>query len=96
VAGDSAAAGAGRAGAAGGAGRGGRGAGGAGGNAGGARRERVVLWKAPFGASDTTTLYQADGPISSLSFTDRRQADLRWHDGQQQRRDLSRRPRDAD
>jgi len=37
---------------------------------GGARRERVVLWKAPFGAADTTTLYQADGTISSLAFTD--------------------------
>ncbi len=68
IAGDSAAAGGGRAGAAGGAapagGRGGRGAGGAGG------RQRVVLWKAPFGAADTTTLYQADGAISSLTFTD--------------------------
>ena len=45
-------------------------AGGAGGNAGGARRERVMQWKAPFGASDTTALYQADGPISALTFTD--------------------------
>ena len=65
VAGDSAANGGGRAGAAPAGGRGGRG-----GAAGGARRERVMLWKAPFGPADTTVLYQADGPIAALTFTD--------------------------
>ncbi len=71
VAGDSAAAnGAGRAGAAGAAaGAGGR-AGRGGAAAGGARRERVVKWAPPFGVADTATLYQADGAISSLAFTD--------------------------
>jgi dipeptidyl aminopeptidase/acylaminoacyl peptidase len=64
---DSASNGGGRAGAAGAAGgRGGRG----GAAAGGARRERVVKWSPPFGPSDTATIYQADGPISSLAFTD--------------------------
>jgi dipeptidyl aminopeptidase/acylaminoacyl peptidase len=67
VAGDSAANGGGRAGAAPAGGRGGRG-GAAGG--GGGRRERVMQWKAPFGPADTTVLYQADGPIASLTFTD--------------------------
>ena len=65
VAGDSTANGDGRTGAAPAAGRGGRG-----GATGGARRERVMQWKAPFGAADTTTLYQADGAISTLTFTD--------------------------
>ena len=65
VASDSAANGGGQAGAAPAGGRGGRS-----GAAGGARRERVMQWKAPFGPSDTTALYQADGPIASLSFTD--------------------------
>ena len=45
------------------AGRGGRG--GAGG-----RRERVVQWLPPFGVNDTKVLYQADGAIASLAFTD--------------------------
>lgn len=67
IAGDSAAAGGGRAGAAGGAGRGGR-AGGAPGGA--ARRERVVQWNPPFGPNDTKVLYEADGPISAVTFTD--------------------------
>ncbi|MCC6243302.1 MAG: prolyl oligopeptidase family serine peptidase [Gemmatimonadaceae bacterium] len=56
---------------------GGRGApgGAAGGRAGGAaggaaRRERVMQWMPPYGASDTKVLYQADGAISSLLFTD--------------------------
>ncbi len=46
-------------------GRGGRGAAGA-----AARRERVMQWKPPYGAADTATLYQADGTIASLTFTD--------------------------
>lgn len=49
---------------AGGNGRGGRGGGAAGG------RDHIVQWKAPYGASDTTTLYQADGPIASVTFSD--------------------------
>ncbi|MEA3245957.1 MAG: prolyl oligopeptidase family serine peptidase [Gemmatimonadota bacterium] len=46
------------------------GRGGRGGAPGGARRERVVKWTPPFGAGDTATVYQADGPISALAFTD--------------------------
>jgi len=46
---------------AGGAGRGGQGA---------ARRERVVQWTPPYGASDIKVLYQADGPIATLAWTD--------------------------
>jgi dipeptidyl aminopeptidase/acylaminoacyl peptidase len=68
VAGDSAAAnGAGR-GAPGGAaaGRGGRG----GAPAGGARRERVMQWLPPYGPNDTKVLYEADGAIGSLVFSD--------------------------
>lgn len=66
VAGDTGAAG-GRAGAAGAAGgRGGRG--GPGGAA--ARRERVMQWLPPFGAGDTTRLYESESPISSLAWTD--------------------------
>jgi dipeptidyl aminopeptidase/acylaminoacyl peptidase len=65
IAGDSANGG-GRAGAP--AGRGGRG--GPANGAGGARREHLVLWKPPYGAADTATLYQADGPIATVTFTD--------------------------
>jgi dipeptidyl aminopeptidase/acylaminoacyl peptidase len=50
-------------------GRGGR-AGGEGGAPATARRERVMQWLPPYGATDTKLLYQADGAISSLSFTD--------------------------
>ena len=46
-------------------GRGGRGAGGA-----ANRRERLVHWAPPFGPNDTKVLYQADGPISNVLFTD--------------------------
>jgi dipeptidyl aminopeptidase/acylaminoacyl peptidase len=49
------------------AGRGGR-AGGAPGGA--ARRERVMQWLPPYGATDTKVLYESDGPISALAFTD--------------------------
>jgi dipeptidyl aminopeptidase/acylaminoacyl peptidase len=49
---------------AGGPGRGGRGPGGA------PRRERLIQWLPPFGATDTKVLYQADGPISSVMFSD--------------------------
>ncbi len=70
VAGDSAARGNGNGAAApaGAAGRGGRGGGAP--AAGGARRERVMQWMPPYGASDTKVLYEADGAISSLMFTD--------------------------
>lgn len=64
---DSANAGGGRAGNAGAAqaaaGRGGRGGA-------GARRDRVVKWSPPFSPTDTATIYQADGTIASLAFTD--------------------------
>ncbi len=43
---------------------------GRGGRGGGARRDRVVKWMPPYGPSDTTTLYEADGAIASLVFTD--------------------------
>jgi dipeptidyl aminopeptidase/acylaminoacyl peptidase len=36
----------------------------------GAARDRIVQWKAPYGAADTATIYQADGAISSVTFTD--------------------------
>jgi len=51
---------------------GGAGRGGAGGGAGGgaARRERVMQWSPPYGAADTKVLYQADGAIASLVWTD--------------------------
>ena len=49
------------------AGRGGRGAGAPGG---GARRERVMQWLPPYGPNDTKVLYEADGAISSLLFSD--------------------------
>jgi dipeptidyl aminopeptidase/acylaminoacyl peptidase len=49
-------------------GRGGRGAqGGGGGNN---ARDRIVQWKAPFAATDTATIYQADGAIASVTFSD--------------------------
>ena len=49
------------------AGRGGRGGGAAGGVA---RRERVMQWLPPYGAGDAKVLYEADGAISTLTFTD--------------------------
>jgi dipeptidyl aminopeptidase/acylaminoacyl peptidase len=52
-------------GAAGGAGRGGRG-----GPGGGAARDRIMQWKAPYGAADTTLIYQGDGAIANVTFTD--------------------------
>ena len=68
---DSAAAGGGRAGAAGAAQAAAQAAGGRGGRGGaGARRDRVVKWMPPFGPSDTASIYQADGAIESLAFTD--------------------------
>jgi len=67
VAADSAANNGGRAG---GAGGGAGGAGGRGGPNGGARRERVMQWSPPYGPTDTKVLYQADGPISSVTWTD--------------------------
>jgi dipeptidyl aminopeptidase/acylaminoacyl peptidase len=46
-------------------------AGGRGGRGGaGAARDRIVQWKAPYGAGDTTTIYQADGAIANVTFTD--------------------------
>jgi len=51
-------------------------AGGRGGRAGGegsaptARRERVMQWLPPYGLTDIKVLYQADGTISTLTFTD--------------------------
>jgi dipeptidyl aminopeptidase/acylaminoacyl peptidase len=51
------------------AGRGGRGAGGRGGP-GGARPDRLVQWLPPFGTTDTKILYQNDGPMSQVVFTD--------------------------
>jgi dipeptidyl aminopeptidase/acylaminoacyl peptidase len=47
-----------------GAGRGGAGGGGAG------RPERLVRWNPPYGPNDTTVLYRAPGPMSSVVFSD--------------------------
>lgn len=49
------------------------GAGGAGGRAGGnggAQRDRIIKWSPPFSPTDTATLYQAEGAIASVTFTD--------------------------
>jgi dipeptidyl aminopeptidase/acylaminoacyl peptidase len=46
------------------------GRGGRGGQGGAAARDRIVQWKAPYAASDTATIYQADGAIASVTFTD--------------------------
>ena len=53
-------------------GRGGRGAagGGRGGNGGNGRPDRLVQWLPPFGADDTKVLYQNDGPMAQVVFTD--------------------------
>jgi len=46
-------------------------AGGRGGRGGAsARRDHIVKWSPPFSPTDTTTIYQADGTIGSLAFTD--------------------------
>ncbi|MEQ1823993.1 MAG: prolyl oligopeptidase family serine peptidase [Fimbriimonadaceae bacterium] len=47
-----------------------RGAAGAGAQAGPPRKDRVVQWVAPFGPSDTKTVYQSDNGISSLAYSD--------------------------
>src|SRR5215831_10997211 len=51
------------------AGRGGRGGGGGGGN-GPARKDRLYLWSAPFGASDAKILFEANSRMTSAEFSD--------------------------
>ncbi len=43
---------------------------GAAGQAGPARRDRVIQWIAPFGASDIKTIYQSENGINSLAYSD--------------------------
>ncbi len=52
--------------------RGGRAGGGAGGRGaqGATRPDRLVQWAPPFGPNDTKVLYQNDGPMSQVMFTD--------------------------
>ncbi len=50
--------------------RGGAGGGRAGGAGGAGRAERLVQWLPPFGANDTTVLFENNGPISQVMFTD--------------------------